>query len=214
MNRQPLVFESWLIGFATGFALGAGLMLSTGCRPNPPAHLGLGSLAYWRTGMPAWTNYPVTVTRKTPSGVSVDDPKGELSDAVIDEAFASVESCLKRMPERWSVEQANINRGGCHRFDVPLAIDRRGLIVKVAPDWYTSKCSGEQLFPCKGIGNAGCLAKGLDVTRECPCNCRHAIQWDVVLIVPPSAKLLKAAIAKAVTACENPWALPLKECVE
>lgn len=185
-------------------------ILVPACRPRMPVK----NIAdtYWLQGTYNYTRYKVEVTRRTPGGVAVDDPNWQLSDTAIDTAIAQVEACLPKMPKRWSVGQAAIYAGGCHKWDVPRAINRAGLVIKVAPDWYVSKCSGQELFPCM-VGASDCRAKGVDPEPDCPCACRQAVQWDFVVIVPPGMALLKGGIMRAVTACENPWALPLAACL-
>lgn len=160
---------------------------------------------------PNVTKHAVTVTRHTPAGVAVDDPRGEMDDAVIDAAFTAVEACLASMPRTLTAGESAMYGGMfCHSATVPAALDRRSLTVKVAPDWHRSVCTGEELFPCT-VDQRGCDAKGLGGV-PCACECRHSIQRGNVLVVTPAAVLLRAAIVQAATGCENPWAGGLKEC--
>jgi hypothetical protein len=165
--------------------------------------------------LPSRTRYPVSATRRTPAGVAVDDPRAELPDATVDEAFAAVESCLAAKPRTMTAGDTAMWGGmNCSTSRIPATVNRAHLVVKVAPDWHVSACSGQQLFPCQ-IDSSGCLAKGVQPTPECPCQCRHAVQEHAgvyTLIVTPDALLLRAAIVEAVTGCENPWAGLLAEC--
>lgn len=174
---------------------------------HPPA--GMGGTYWHRLGIPETTAYPLTVTRHTPRGVAVDDPRGEIADAAVDRAFDVVEACLAALPRTMTGGDALTM--GCSYKDVPAAIDRASLLVVIPPDWHVSKCSGEQLFPCH-ITDAGCDTKGLSREPECPCQCRHAVQQRSALIVTPNAKLLPAAIVETVTGCANPWAGVLAWC--
>lgn len=187
--------------------------------PPKPVLPGLG-IAYLRTGMRTHTHYKLAITRHTPGGVAVDDPKLELADATIDAAINAVEKCLQTMPAQWNASQAAAPNGFCKRGAVPRLIDRSSILIKVAPDWRPSKCTGEEQFPCTGEDiQDGCTVKVLRgeikaPTPECPCSCRHAVQDDSVAIVTPKARLLKAAITEVVTGCENPWMVPLNRCAD
>lgn len=191
--------------------LWAALLLAACATPSNPVS-GLGN-TYWGTGETiGWvTTYPVAISRRTPAGVAIDDPGGQLDDAAIDRAFATVSACLAKGPRQLTVSETGAFTGmNCHRHLVPTGVDRGSLVVKVAPDWIQG--NPEQLFTCS-IDDRGCRAKGLKPsTPDNPCMCRHAVQWRDVLVVTPNLKLLPAAIVEAVTTCENPWAGVLARC--
>lgn len=165
--------------------------------------------------LPSVTKYPVQTTRHTPAGIAMDDPRGELADAIVDDAFAAVEACLASKPRTMSVGDTAMTYGmNCSTDRIPAVINRAVLVVKVAPDWHVSACTGEQLFPCT-VDESGCLAKPELNGITCPCQCRHAIQEHAhvyTLVVTPKANLLRAAIVEAVTGCANPWAGLLQDC--
>jgi hypothetical protein len=90
--------------------------------------------------------------------------------------------------------------------------------VFIPPDWYTSKCSGEQLVPSR-IDFAGCAEKGVKLpkacqdtdlmkpTKECPCVCnvRAKVQDDWWIVTAPNLKLYKAELTRLVTGIYDPW---------
>ncbi len=97
------------------------------------------------------THYSVDPNVRTPGGISVDTSGFEVDLDYLDRQTADLEACLG------------------------LSIDRGGFDVKVAPDWYTSACSGNQGFPCD-IDPAVCIASGRVPTEECPCACAGTVQ--------------------------------------
>lgn len=185
-------------------------------RPPDPFAPGVG-ITYMRNGVSSHVNFPVTVTRRTPAGIAVDDPKNELPDDVIDSAMRTVEECIKMMPPKFDSIQASILTGNCHFGDRRL-VDRSSIVVKVAPDWHASACTNEEVFPCEGEDiQAGCalkIMKGELQPNDCPCMCRRDIEYGSVAVVTPKAKLLKAALTTIVTSCENPWFRPLTQCAD
>ena len=126
------------------------------------------------------TNYNVNINKVSPDGIQVDDERNELNLLELDRQTNALEKCLG------------------------ITIYRTFFKVKVAPDWYISKCSGQQLFPCDDDGH-GCEDKDLPITEECPCNCRARIQNNNIIVVTPNLLLYRAELARMVTKRNNPW---------
>lgn len=126
------------------------------------------------------TDYEIQPDLITLGGVEVDTSWQEVNIIAIDQAVEELEECLS------------------------TDIRRECLTIKIAPDWYTSPCSGEQLFPCR-ISEVVCLDKGVVPTKLCPCNCRAVIQDETTIITTPNLLLLKAELARMITGVNNPW---------
>lgn len=156
---------------------------------------------------PNYTSYAVTVTGHTPDGVQLDDPKHELDPVRVDRALANVLECLRATLPLSAAENAEAQPYG----QVDLAIHREFLVVKAAPDWYVSVCTGEQLFPCS-VPLVSCTVKGLVPTEECPCACRAMIQDNRTLITAPNMKLLPANAVTLFTGYNYPWTTTLGRC--
>lgn len=106
----------------------------------------------------------------------------ELDQEELDRQTASLEECLE------------------------ISIERECLTVKVAPDWYISPCSGQEIFPC-AMPKEVCLNKGLteEDLERCPCSCRAIIQDENTIIVTPNLFLYRGELARMVTGVNNPW---------
>lgn len=126
------------------------------------------------------TNYEVISDTSTPDGISVDSSGFLIDLNEIDRLVTEFENCYG-------------------------TVNRECLTVKVAPDWYVSECSGQQLFPCD-IDEAICIEqKKVTPTKECPCNCRAMIQDENTIIVTPDLRLLQGELARMVSGFNNPW---------
>ena len=82
--------------------------------------------------------------------------------------------------------------------------------IYVPDDWYTSTCSGQQLFPCDIVkANNGyniCEQdKHLIVTEECPCNCRATIQDENTIITTPNLMLFGMSLVRMMSGVTNPY---------
>lgn len=126
------------------------------------------------------TEYDVRANDITPDGIDVDNSGYEVDLNEIDRIVNEFEECY------------GIVYKSC-------------LTIKVAPDWYVSPCSGQQLFPCD-IDEALCEQKGLTPNEECPCNCRAIIQDENTIIITPDLLLLQGELARMVSGINNPWA--------
>lgn len=148
----------------------------------------------YRGGFLNVTDYKVGRGRRTPGGVLV---VGDVPGERVDQKVAELDACLRR---------AGFS-----------AIRKKRFGVFVPPDWYVSKCSGEQLIPSRMPCRLCTEAKGLPLpqkccglakpTLECPCVCnaRAAIQDDFWIVTAPNLKLFKAELARLVTGVNNPW---------
>jgi hypothetical protein len=138
---------------------------------------------YWN-GYMNITSYVVNPTTMTEGGIRVDDPEEQLDLDELDRQTDSLEECLG------------------------MTIERDCLTVKVAPDWYISECSGQELFPCE-MPDSVCLSPDKGLTEEdlerCPCNCRAIIQDETTVIVTPNLLLYRGELARMVTGENNPW---------
>ncbi len=139
---------------------------------------------------PNVTAYAFVPTTRSPAGIAVDDPRAELDLVLLDQEVARVRACVGAGP-------------------LPEAFG-----VLVAPDWYVSPCSGEQVFPC-AIGPEGCRAKGLEPTDACPCRCRAVVQDRRLVVTVPRATVLPGRLVALLTGVEDPWADPeLSKCLQ
>ena len=105
----------------------------------------------------------------------------------------------------------------CLAKQVPsVKVNRKWFGVYIPPDWYVSKCSGEQLIP-SSVSYKLCEVKGLDIpttchmvttpTASCPCVCnvRSVIQNNFWIVVTPNLKLFKAELIRLVSNVNNVW---------
>ncbi len=135
-------------------------------------------------------------------------PVGGLDSALLDSTTQAVVECLAPLKMQWLTPQEATD-AQCYGY--PTLELRSCLQVRLAPDWYVSKCSGEQLFPCS-VPYASCAQKGLTPNKECPCACRAMIQDDTMIIVTPNLKLYPAYLTTLLTGCNNPWTPSLAKC--
>jgi hypothetical protein len=136
----------------------------------------------YRNGYGNITSYEVDPAIITAGGIRVDDPLRELDLEELDRQTDFLEDCLE------------------------IPIERDCLTVKVAPDWYISPCSGQELFPCE-MPEQVCLDK--ELTEEdlevCPCSCRAIIQDETTVVVTPNLLLYRGELARMITGENNPW---------
>jgi hypothetical protein len=173
------------------------LLLLTGC-----------AVPAYSNDWPNYTNYPVRPTSMTPLGIALDDPKGELDPAKVDAVATAVLQCLQSADIAHLSQQERTD-AQCY-FSTELAI-KHGLTIKVAPDWYVSACTGEQIFPCS-VPNASCEAKQESPTPQCPCSCRAIIQDHDVIVTAPNMRVVPAQLVTLMTGCNMPWTPTLAVC--
>lgn len=113
------------------------------------------------------------------------------------------------------LDAATISGAHCDGSTFPLPIARGCLNVKVAPDAMISADGTQEVLPATGPA-AICISKGLcpagATDLECPCHVRAGIQDNAVIVVTPSAYLLKDPLIRMVTGCNNPWIGALAKC--
>ena len=126
------------------------------------------------------TSYEVSQTGVTAKGIKLDDPNGLLNVEKLDSFVTQVEKCLDIM------------------------IKSNCITVKVPLDLYQSPCTGKLLFPCS-IDEQICRDKGLEPTKECPCNCRGAIQDENIIVIEPTLEIFKGELVQIMTGISNPW---------
>lgn len=162
------------------------------------------------------TNYEVNPNTITPGGIQVDTSDFEVDLEEIDRQVDYLENCMQEnfsSPD-FEVSGEVLDQQECWNEDLsPDIIVRRDcLIVKIAPDWFVSPCSGQQVFECN-IRDSVCEDKGLEITDECPCMCRSTIQDENVIITTPDLYLFRGELGRMVTSCNNPWFEPVNECL-
>jgi hypothetical protein len=126
------------------------------------------------------TAYEFKETAKTKLGITVSDYSGRLDLDLLDKKVLELENCLN------------------------MSIDYSCVSVLVPPDFYMSRCSGQELFPCD-IDPQICIDKGLIPTEECPCACRGAIQNDFIIVTTPDTVTFKGELTRLITGINNPW---------
>ena len=148
------------------------------------------------------TEFSVEVETTTENGIPVDTSGQEVDLDQIDELTIQLEECLD------------------------IVIPRDCFIVKVAPNWYNSQCSGQEVFPCNTPISV-CLAKEditiddlclLPLGEECPpnkcrCACRATIQDNFIIVTTPDLRLYKAELARMVLGINNPWTAEYSHCL-
>lgn len=157
--------------------------------------------------------YDAASARRTPQGVRyLAMPKDDTPAlrAALDGQTAALERCLAAANPAWVVR-------------------RDWFVVMVPADWYTSKCSGQQLVPSVPDCRLCIDQKGLPLpekccglrrpTAECPCVCnmRAVIQPGnpPAIVTAPNLKLYRAELARLVTGVNFPWGNPkILECIK
>lgn len=162
---------------------------------------------------PAWGIFLMLLSCSAPCYPEVDYPnytdysRGDPAPGA-QKVIDSVLDCLAPLKTQWlSPEEAQ--EAQC--YGQPVLEQRACLQVLVAPDWYTSTCTGEQVFPCQ-VGPQRCEEKGQEPTQSCPCACRAQIQDEGTIYVTPNMKLLPAYLVTLFTSCRNPWTPSLLPC--
>lgn len=133
-----------------------------------------------------------------------------LPDADIMDQLHHVEACLRPLRDHWLSDEEAAAAECFGRAAAVLEL-RSCLRVDIAPDWYTSACTGEEVFPCK-TGPERCLEKGETPTQQCPCRCRGQIQGGTTIWITPNKKLLSASAVTLLTGCLSPWTPSLAPC--
>jgi len=154
------------------------------------------------------TQYSVNPTAVTPQGLRVDTSGFHLDLQEVDRHAQAVRACLQRLYPDHRLPQALLGPASCLRDTwEPL---KACLVVKVPPDW-SMGCRGEQVFPCS-VDPQLCRDKGLDVTPQCPCSCRDAVQDDGVVVTTPDFHLFDQSLIRLLTSCNQIWVPGLQEC--
>lgn len=120
------------------------------------------------------TNYEVSPTIATPDGISVDNSGIAVDLGLLDLETTDLEQCLG------------------------LSIDRSSVIVKIAPDWFTSPCSSQQGFPCS-IDPSLCFGGQPQPNPDCPCACAGAVQPPNIVVLPPNLVAYRHELIHLVT---------------
>lgn len=147
---------------------------------------------YWN-GYMNITDYDINLDAVTPRGIYVDTSGFEIDLEEIDRQVDFLENCLQ--------ENSIISQ-----------IHREWFVVKIAPDWFVSECSGQQIFPCE-MPDSVCENKDLEITEECPCMCRSAIQDENTVVTTPNFYLFRGELARMATGYNNPWFYPVSGCL-
>jgi hypothetical protein len=134
-----------------------------------------------------------TPTLVTPKGIRVDSCGQDIRLDIIDRQTDEFEACMRET-------------SGNQKFTVA----RESIIIKTPDDWVYSCDKSQQLLNIKA-GDAGCIAKGLTPTEECPCRYRVRL-YSNVIFVTPSLYMLKDGLFQAVIG-GSPWFTEYAKCV-
>ena len=157
---------------------------------------------YPNLNAPNYTNY--TVSPSLTQGLLIDDPSHQLDISKLQSKISAVQLCVSRL----YLTEAQQSEGQCYgRSSGKL---ESCLVVKVAPDWRISPCTGSEVFPCN-VPFASCAAKG-QTPNSCPCSCRAIIQDQGIIVTTPNLELFPGQLTTVLTGCFNPWVFPLNEC--
>lgn len=137
----------------------------------------------WGYAYGAFDHYDVRPTDITAKGIMFDPSGMPIAPALIDRLTDEVEACLS------------------------ISIIRTSFVVKVANDWIINCDGTQQLLPVLA-GSAGCIAKGLTPSEQCPCRWRAGIECPNAIVTTPSFYLYKDALTRFVTGNMDPWASP------
>jgi hypothetical protein len=142
------------------------------------------------------TSYNFVEDARTSKGISVMRGKNNsVSLEEIDLRVDELEACLRAKGRQ-------------------VTVKRSCLKVLIPNNWYTSECTGSQMFSCR-INPQVCLDKG--ITEEelavCPCACRAIIQDENIIVSAPNLQLFKAELARMVTGINNVWTTNFTECL-
>ncbi len=150
--------------------------------------------------------------RTTPRGLRLWDPKFELDVTHLDAVVDRVEACWLTMPRP---ADAELRAGLCSGPWKPEPLHRDRLNFAVAPDWYTSKCTGKAVFPCN-VSKADCdqARKDKPELAGCagPCACRGTVQQMRTIVTTPTMELVPGMLFGLVTSCVNMWHAPFAQC--
>lgn len=214
-RRWDQFWRALVVTGSIALLLCGALALLVSCASSPERHSSAeGGYPGYRGNI---TAYRVVPDRRTSGGILVDDPSHLLADARIDAMTDAVEACLASAPDSWTAAQ--VEAGHCLGAETRHGAVRRDWFdVKVPPDWYTSPCTGEQLFPCD-VDEGLCAAQKPELGQwserdDCPCACRGTVQDNRTIVTTPEAPLFKATLVKLVTGCYQPWAIEeLRPCL-
>jgi hypothetical protein len=123
-----------------------------------------------------------------------------------------VQECLRPLRNK-PLSKEEFAEAEC--YGTPTLELRSCIRVGVPPDWYISKITGIQVFPCT-VGPQRCIEKGLcpvgATAAECPCACRAQIQDETTIWTVPEGRLLSSSVVTLLTGCINPWTPSLAPC--
>lgn len=172
----------------------------------------------WLETTPSWgmsPRYAVQPTIVSAKGVKIDPSSNRVNPATVDRLVDAVETCLTKNFGNPPVIPPDVQQASqCPSATFTLPINRACLTIKIPDDW-SLNCDGTQqvLSWVTADGGAGCRAKGLSPTAECPCRWRAGVQDSHTLVATPSLYLAPDWVIRIFTGCQNPWASPeLAEC--
>lgn len=153
-----------------------------------------------------YTDFKVERPRLTEFGFYIDDPNDQLNMPEFIRVTRETLDCIKKLEPGWYAPGYEGQCYGKATFEI-----RACLVIKVAPDWHVSECTGEEVFSCN-VPFSSCAEKGYSQDAGCPCSCRSIIQDNSDIIVTPNLKLYPAMLTTLMTGCYNPWVAPLAKC--
>ena len=207
------------------------LALICGCTPLPPSHAPCALYAGHGYQNQFPQRYPFHPDVMTEGGIRVDTSgvwlygpatppalgfsAEVMANRLIDRQVDEVETCLRETFPGGQLPPELIDTAHCDWGSFQVQISRGCLNVKVAPDAMLSADETQEVLPATGPV-AICIAKGLcpvgSTDVSCPCHVRAGIQDNAVIVVAPSAYLLKDPLIRMVTGCNNPWVGELAKC--
>lgn len=106
------------------------------------------------------------------------------------------------------------------------SVNRDWFMVYIPKDYWTSKCTGNQMIAAMHPIWKGCATKEIKIkpecrkvlrpTEKCPCPCalRAVIQDHWAIVTTPSLYIFKSELIRIVTGENNPWIHPVyKKCL-
>lgn len=209
-----------LTRFAFYLGLLAVLVWVSGCQTPPPGR-------YAGSALASSTAYGRAPDKATARGIFVTDyasafqragAPGPVGLSALDRAVNLTEECLAALPEPDEAESRGM---GCLWQHLPRVIDRAAFEVLIPSDWYTSQCTGQELFPCNAPAT-GCDEKPQLAGLSCPCNCRATVQDNFLIVTVPNAgvmhtpeqQVFRGELLRLATACNVPWNGPLAKCTQ
>ena len=202
------------------------LSLVCGCTVIDKGILHSTQVCYGNPNLSNYTSYTAVPNRTTPVlGIQVDDPRGEIDLAQVDQTVINVVKCLQLIADT-PMNQQELQENYCTQ---PADISLKSCLKLRVADWHTSTCDqktitpNSQIFPCT-VPVTSCEEKGESPTPQCPCECRGVPQdenWNVsgvstqsgnLIVLTPNLELLPQVLTMYMTGCARPFSTRVAAC--